>query len=284
MLNAYNIQHKHTINADQAFYTIRSKFALEALRTCCFNSYFDSLADTNRFTEELRKITEQVLVFFTVPEDYYDESLFQELADITGNKVCISELNKNTIGVINEFKSSSDYKSKLTIHFLGLPLMKFQDYVFTVTNQNVFELNISVDSTMHELDKFPFPVHLLNKEEEDLGGTKTVFLSGYEVIVKDNKITGGYRDINPWFVLFIALVAAIVVYLISRICNQCMYRQCSHRCMQNNCLPEFCLPEFCLSEFCLPEFCLSELLIFAIAWIVNIVPKDRMNKCLYISN
>lgn len=622
ILNAYKIQHKHTVNKDQVFHAIRSTFALEALRTCCFNSYFDSSAYINRFNyEELRKITEEVLVLFTVPEDYYNESLFQELANVTGNNVCISELNKNTIEVINEFKSNSNYKTKLTIHFLGLPLMKFQDYiltalnsmnncqyysvinlynsgvvdlltlidsisdnkecymyqnmsksleieqfvisndkrklilgiiltygtslnnalvhvetdstridlfvvntkipltdldketkftdtlkwtdvdtvkaaknkqklgivvpfsksedktrivysmlyvlssvlgnqlhlsdniiaelvneynpaniykiltkicnylqlnedtiynyyieiheiinntesnttmlikalqtflwyanerdivnkyenekeyrlfgksrtditvlfvvpgyynvsrmykpfaemtghavrvynyngenivikpsgttkarnihieilnceegkdgyniclvsgllymrnrfdyvanfniytstpinvntlldaigksdedlillpttdvsadesyivsngsipkVFTVTNQNVFELNISVTSTMRELDKFPFPVHLLKKEEEDLGGTKTLYLAGYKVIVKDNnKITGGYREINPWFLLCVFLIAAIVVYLIARICKQCMHKQCRHRCMQ----------------------------------------------------
>lgn len=109
--------------------------------------------------------------------------------------------------------------------------------IFTVTNKNVILPSIDKKhTTIHKLDTFPYIVHLLNKKKEDLGGTKIVYLAGNEVIVEDNKITGGYKEIDPWFVLCVFLIAAIVIYLISRICNECMHKQCMYRTLTSRCM------------------------------------------------
>lgn len=99
--------------------TTRCNFAFTAIKSYCINSFLDAQKNNS-----LDKLTAPVLVLFVVPEDYYDESVFKELADMTRNKVQLLGQNKS-------WEPNGGTNSNLTIHFLRLPQMELQEYILT---------------------------------------------------------------------------------------------------------------------------------------------------------
>ena len=96
--------------------------------------------------------------------------------------------------------------------------------IIVQSNDNIITRNIKIGKYGVKRINVPY-IFALNKPNDEN------VVDSYEVVFEPNSNTtynasikkqGGYKSTNPWFVLFMILIAAIVVYLISRICKQCM--------------------------------------------------------------
>lgn len=117
--------------------------------------------------------------------------------------------NKHTYSEFTYTDEYKEYKYKqfeLSIH--KTPHNKLKTY--------------SDDEYMQELEN-------PNIRSEAVLNTKDVQWNAKQYL-KKNK--GGYTSNDIWFVLCMFLIATIVIYLITRICKQCMYQKCMHKqCM-----------------------------------------------------